>query len=207
MFKLFKKNKSDKGSITVEASIVVPIVILSIVAFIFIGLLLYQRALLQSTADEASCAGAASWCASESVGEIALYWRIYDTNTDEKIGNIEKYAQERLKNKNILKAQITNIHAKITDYKIYRKLEVTLENKYKIPVAGFLRIFGFNNYFTIRVNSCAVIDEPAEFIRNVDFVIDVEKELEEKHPEIKDFAQKTRDTISEIKSKIDKLFN
>ena len=214
---LFRKKKgNNSGSITVEASIVIPIVILSITAFIFMGFLLYQRSLMQSAADRAAESGAASWknpMADTSTGKTAkvelesagLYWRILDTGRNDKLDKIKLYTETLLKKNNIICPENSLVKVDIIDYKVYRKLEVILENSYRMPIGGFLRIFGASDHFIIRVKSCAVIDDPTELIRNTDLLIDIEKELEDKYPGVKNLAEKTRSVISDMKGKIGKF--
>jgi len=213
-----QSDKEPKGSITVEASIVVPIVILSIMALIFIGFLLYQRSLLQVAADTAVEKGAAVWsrhAADMSTGEITsaelkdqgLYWRIYDTDKDSALKKIENYETDLADKRTLLHSKDSAVEAYIRDYVIYKRLEVTVENSYHIPLGSFLKIFGAKDCFTIKVTAYSIIDDPTELIRNTDFIIDIEKELEDKNPGLKNLGDKTRGIFGDIKGKMSDFLN
>lgn len=203
----------SRGSATVEASIIVPFIVLSIAASIYIGIVLYQQAQLRSAADMAAEAGAAVWADAKAdtgtarrqmsdIGSGGLYWRLADTERDEKLGKITRFAERALEKGRLLKAESSKVSVDIKDYIVYKKLEVAVENTYKLPLGSFLRIFGASGRFSINVKSEAVIDDPVELIRNVDFAVDMEKELENRFPELKNLREKTRDTLSGVKGKI-----
>lgn len=213
MIRFFRKKANNNGSSTVEAAIVIPVIILSIAAAIYLGLLLYQRSLLQSAADRAAEAGAAAWenrAADTGSGKIeinnlgneGLYWRVFDTTREDKLEKIKRYALAISGKSNILKPVSSDFKVEIRDYVIYKRLEITVKNSYSIPAGRLLGIFGANDRFTINIKSTAIIDDPAELIRNTDFIIDIEKELEDKYPGVKDLAEKTRTVVGDLKGKI-----
>jgi hypothetical protein len=187
-------------------------------ALVYTGLLLYQRALLQSAADMAAEKGAAAW--SRHGGDLAtgkisasgmddqgLYWRIYDTDKNGALEKIKNYARNLSEDKSLMHSEDSTTDAVIRDYIIYKRLEVTIENRYHIPLGGFLKLFGANDHFTIKVTAYSVIDDPTELIRNTDFIIDVEKELEDKFPSLQNLGEKTRDAFTEIKGKLADFLN
>lgn len=208
----------SRGSATVEASIIVPFIVLSIAASIYIGIILYQQAQLRSAADMAAEAGAAVWADSKAdtgtarlqmsdIGSGGLYWRLADTGRDEKLGKITRFAERALEKGRLLNAESSKVSVDIKDYIVYKKMEVAVENTYKLPLGSFLRIFGASGRFSIKVKSEAVIDDPVELIRNVDFAVDMEKELENTFPELKDLREKTKDTLSGVKGKINEFLD
>lgn len=211
-----RDNNSERGSITVEASIVTPIVILSIIAVILIGLILYQRAVLQSVADTAVQAGAASWenlsvdiatgkTFLDELTENGLYWRLFEVDKEEKAAKLKKYVEALLGNKNILKPESSTASVNISDCIIYKRLELSIVNTYRIPGGVIMRIFGSDEKLRLKVTSFAVIDDPAELIRNIDFVLDIEKELENKYPGLKNIGDKTRGVLNKIKDNLEKF--
>ena len=204
---------AQKGSITVEASIIVPLVILSLAAVIYMGLLLYQRSLVQSAAEMAANQGAAAWAS--GTGEIAtsrptdpetkkikLYRRIYDSDKEQRLKRIEEYALALSSRNEIVPASGAAAEAKIIDIAVSRKLEVRVERYYKMPLGRFVKLFGGSDTITISVKAVSVINEPAEFFRTADLVIDIEKKLEEKFPELKKIGEKTRETLNEMKNRL-----
>ena len=125
---LLKKqnNAGEKGSITVEASIIIPLVILSISAALYIGMLLYQKALLQSAAEEAAGAGAAVWASGTAALEsyrpdrgsdgFRLYRRIYDSGREARLREIEEYAVSLASRNELIKSESITAEATVRDH-------------------------------------------------------------------------------------------
>ncbi len=210
------EDAGNRGSITVEASIIVPVVILSIAAVIYMGLLLYQRAVIQSAAVTAAADGAVVW--SSGIGEIGtggisggsfekikLYRRIYDSDGDACLEKIEEYAASLAGKGELLKPADTTIHAEVQDYAVCRKMVVGITKSYEVPLGRFLRLFGGSGSVTISAKGSSMLDEPVELIRNTDFMIDLEKELEKNNPELKNLGDKARGAMNRIKSRMDQF--
>ncbi len=220
--KLFMNNcvecRKIKGSFTVEASIIVPIMILSIAAVIYTGLLLYQRTIIQSAAESAAADGAAAWSSGmgrigtgkvsgNSFDKIKLYRRIYDRDKEQRLEIIRSHAEALAVRGELLKPVETVIQAQITDYAVCRKLEVTITKSYILPLGGFLKIFGGSKEIVISVKASSMLDEPVELIRNTDFVLDLERQLEENNPDIKNMGDKTRNAMNNLKTRLEKFLN
>jgi hypothetical protein len=212
------EDRQNKGYITVEASIIVPVVILSILAVIYLGLLLYQRSLLQSAAGIASEMGASAWASGiselstgrpygDSFEKIKLYRRIFDASEQEKLTAIKEYAKSNVERNGILKPLETSVDTVIKNYAISRRLEVTISSSYRIPAGGLVKLFGGSGSITLKVKAVSSIDEPAELIRTTDFIIDLEKELENNNPGIKNLGQKTRGAMTELKDRLEQFLN
>lgn len=210
-------DKGKRGYITVEASIIVPFVILSIAAMLYMGLVLYQRAQIQSVSDMAAEAGAAVWgrpladtgtgrTAGPGSGSGGLYWRLADADRVEKLERIVLYAERSLEKGRLLKPVNSKAEAHIKDYAVYKKLVLTVDEEYELPFGRLLKIFGASGSFDIKVVSEAAIDDPVEFRRNIDFAVDLEKELEDRFPELKDLREKSRDALAGVKGKINEFF-
>ncbi len=209
-------NIGDKGSISVEASIIVPLVILAVAAAIYVGLLLYQRALVQSAAEKAVEAGAAAWvCGTSELGtgkpmegsfeEFALYRRLFDSEKQSRLESIEQYALAAAGRHELVKAVNTNVEAVIKDYVVCRKIEVTIRKEYSLPFGRFLKLFGGSDKIEMTVKAVSAMDEPVELIRTTDFIIDIEKKLENQFPELKDIGDKTRNALNEIKGRLEEF--
>ncbi|MDP4091753.1 MAG: pilus assembly protein [Bacillota bacterium] len=220
---------NKNGSITVEASLVVPIVIFCIFAVMYFAILLYQQVHLQATADLTSEKGAESWYNSKiniETGKLdmkyldndGLYWQLLDLNKDKKLNKINNFVLAG-KNKglgmldmsSILVSRMENrnqrVNVVIKDFVIYKKLEVSIRDRYGIPAANILQVFGKGDSLNIPEASEYVISQPSEFIRNIDFVDDLGKEIGRKYPGIGSTFQKIADTIGNIKGKISEFFN
>lgn len=212
------KTKGEKGSITVEASIIVPLVILSIVAAIYLGLLLYQRALVQSAAEAAAEAGATAWSSGtcnvvsvkpdkESFEDFKLYRRLFDSDKESRLKNIEEYALNMAQRHELIQPVESIAEAVVKDYAVYRKLEVEICKSYTLPMGKLMRIFGGSDTIEIEVRATSTIDEPVELIRTTDFIIDIEKKLENQFPQIKDFGEKSRSAMNEIKGRLEQFMD
>ena len=204
---------AQTGSITAEASIIIPLVILCIAAVIYIGLLMYQRSLIQSAAEMAAEAGAAAWASGTGAivtsrpahpesKDFRLYRRIFDSGRDQRLKRIEEYAMALSSQNEIVTSSGTAAEARVIDYAVYRKLEVTVIKHYKIPLGRLVMLFGGSDTVTISVKAVSTINDPAEFIRTADLVIDIEKKLESKFPELKKIGDKTREALNGIKDKL-----
>ena len=209
----------EKGSMVVEASFIMPIVIVCIFVLIYMGLLLYQKAYIQAIADKTSERGAVLWNNAAKNMEIGavkknnldksgLYRDLgfLDSNKNIKLESIKKFAEQRLGRFNILGKTGSNdiniVKVELKDYFLYKKIVVTIRETYKIPIGSLLKIFGGGDRYTIEVKSEAIIDQPAELIRNSDFLIDIERELENENPGLKYLGEKSRGMVDGIKEKI-----
>lgn len=129
MKNIYKKSYKNSGSMTVEASLIVPLIILAIVAVLYICILLYQQAYLQAVANQVSERGAACWSnisrmrindgnfliesgELKSSGDLLnpdLYWRITRSSEKDKIADLKKYTLQKLRKNNILESEISKL--------------------------------------------------------------------------------------------------
>lgn len=209
---------SRDGSMVVEASLVFPIVFLVIIAVIYFCMIIYQKAYIQSLADMAVERGAAVWnnpTKDISIGSVTksninsggLYWRLFDLSRQDKEERVREYIKERLERYSVFGFTVPpEVNVKINDHIAYKVLEVSIDAKYKIPVGGVLKMFGLSEVYNVSARTSAVINEPAEFIRNTDFALDMEKEFEKNHPDCQKTASSVRSSIDNVKTKINKFF-
>lgn len=211
-----KSGYGDKGSITVEAAVLIPFIIMCILAVLFISLIYYQRALLQCAVDKTAKAGAASWEYAKmdiATGKInmnvlddnGLYWRLLEPDREEKVKRLKEYLTLQVKKNSILKPIESEVSIEIKDYKIYKVLIIEALNTYPVPGGGIFSMFGMENHFRLKVVTSVNINDSTEFIRTTDLIMDIEKELEMKNPGIKNLAEKTRNTLSKIKVNMDRF--
>lgn len=225
-----KRLNKNTGSMTVEASLIFPIIILVIVAVIYICILLYQQAYLQAIANHVAERGAACWGNISKMeiddnghrlktGELKdsrellkadLYW----SNKEEKIEKLKKYTIHQIKKNNILSSEISNYNANdisdtkgkvdiwINDYIAYKELNIVIEDSYKIPLGDSLRVFGLDNRYNMHVHSKSSINDPMEFIRNTDFIIHTLNEYEGTSELINKFKM----TLGKVEENIYKFF-
>lgn len=208
----------QNGSLVVEASIIVPVIILALAAVIYTAFVLYQYAYLQALADNYANQAALVWnhrkkdfeTGGLELSEVEiphLYWRLVDPDEHVKKNNVLEYLSLESSNKSMLAAKERIVSLDLKDCVVYKKLVVTVKESYEIPIGRLLKIFGANRHFSIEASSEAVIDDPAEFIRNTDFIVDIERELENTYPAVKNLSEKTRGIVKKIQSGLLNFFN
>jgi len=190
--------KTKKGSTTVEAALIFPVIFLSIITLIYVSIFLYEKAYVKSLADRAAERGAAIWKNPESDMYISLvklehfkdndpYWKLYDSKEKLKKKKIESYIGNSLNKYSILQSRDKDAPMNTTDieynvevknYIVYKKLSVTVKKNFKLPIGNMLSIFGIENTVVIQAKSEALINDPADFIRNTDFAIDMGKRID-----------------------------
>ena len=168
--------KNTKGSFTVEASLVFSVVFLLVAAFVYIFVIMYQYVNVQSIADEAATKGAYYYVNqtgenyySHKINEV--YWRIYDTNKNKKISEINNYANKLL-GKSLFPAE-NNISTNTYNKILMRNLQIEIQEKYPLPVGNLFDIFGLSPVLSLKAVSNSPLDDNAEFIRNMDIVKDI----------------------------------
>lgn len=182
---------SNRGSMTIEASILFSLIFFCIIALIYAGLLLYQQAYLQSLVDRTAQMGALSWNSPKRdmyIGRITesdlnnkdLYWRIVDSSKGDKEKKIINFISSHIGTFGLLRAKSQDMTARVDNCAIYNKLNVKATQTYYLPVGKLLRIFGLDETFAISAEGEAIIQEPAEFVRNTDFILDTGKKLDRK---------------------------
>ncbi len=218
------RKKSQKGSITVESSLIIPIVIFCIIAVLYFLILLYQQVYSLSVSDNAAERGAASWSNSRKdvetgrlgindVGKDGLYWRLFDGKSSLKQDKILNYIGKPGQSTSLLNKRsiLSNISQEgkinFSNYVIYKNISVSIIKNSKIPVSGVTGGFGIVNGYKTSSFSAQPINDPVELIRNLDFAADIEKELERKNPGLANLVQKTGEIITTIKDKIQEFLN
>ncbi|EPR08277.1 TadE/TadG family type IV pilus assembly protein [Ruminiclostridium papyrosolvens] len=168
--------KNTKGSFTVEASLVFSLVFLMVAAFVYIFVIMYQYVNIQSIADEAVTKGAYYYVnqtgekySSYKINE--LYWRIYDTNKNEKISGISNYVNKLL-DKSILPTE-KNISVNTNNKILMKNLQIEIQEIYPLPVGNMFDIFGLSPVLSLKAVATSPLDDNAEFIRNMDIVKDM----------------------------------
>ncbi len=204
-YKIFTANN---GSITIESAIIIPIVFLSIIFVIFIPFELYGKTSIQAIIDLGALRGASAW---DNVnkditsGEINnnmgnymgnyndLYWRLHDRNEDIK--------KQKLKNW-LLSISFKNFQ----NPDIFNKININQE-MIRVELEKhvlFKKVLIETNTGDRRLDATseAFVTEPAEFIRNVDFLLDIAAEIKKYNPQITNPLEYLKNKTSYIKQKL-----
>lgn len=199
--KLQKKGKNEKGSFTIEASLVFPIILLLTVAFILISVFIYERVFLYYIAVTTAERTTYSWNNSNKnpvTGEFPLgsyddlYWRLTDDQLfglfmqSEQSGSTLKVSIEG--NRNIestedinngnslaeskLQNSLVHIPSGINGSSTYRNFVV--DKKVSVYLENPINIsppLGDLIGNKISVNASSTITDPVEFIRTTNLII------------------------------------
>lgn len=206
--KTFKQ--SDRGSIVVEAALIVPIVIIAMIVVLYIMLIIFQTSLMQITANNIAERAAATYynnhaslisgkTSKENIASLGLYRRWSSDSSFQQI-DFETAAIHSLQQKSILKGK-NSLDIKKSGNIISQRITVMIDCTYENPLESVTALWGLESKIDLRVKAEATIDDPAEFIRNSDFIL----ETASKVPIISDFEEKWQDIINRIIDYVNKL--
>jgi hypothetical protein len=193
--------RDESGGFTLETAIIMPIVFIINLLLLFLGLLLCEQSAAQSCAQQAAEKGAFMWSSYSCPGSNDLYRRMLEKHSEEKKEAVREYAQSLLHDRAILKPYSSEVFIDHLSSLFDSRLVVRVVSFYRIP---FLRSMGLlqSDIIIVDAASEAVIDEPVELIRNTDFLIESEQELEKAFPEFGDLREeligKVKDVIGSL---------
>lgn len=196
---------NKKGSVTIEAAIILPFIMFFILSFIILGFLMSQRSLTKVVADLACEKASQIWYSDskdilmnyltyDDIENFNLYESIYDKNKNDKKNLIKSYVYYKLEKLNAIKPtnrdyntadfqteNLTNKSAIVevnvrTEFVFKKRIEITITRKLKNPIGRYLKSFGVNEYIIITTTSSKSINSPVEFIRNTDLAFDTYKQ-------------------------------
>lgn len=204
--------KSEKGSFTIEASLVFPVIFLLVLSFIFISIFIYEKASLYYIASTVAERAAYNWnnsFKSTSTGELELgsyesrlYWRLADDKILDSLLSLSNNYQpiefninedyvflDSLPEKKLL-LSAKNIPEGINGKLIYqnniqRKVIVELESSLRVP-SFVVNLIGSR----IKARAYSTITEPVEFIRTIDFLRNYSYLLEKNKDTVKNVLNK-----------------
>lgn len=192
--------RSERGSFTIEASLIFPIVFLLTVSFLFISIFMYQKVTLFYIASQAAERAAHNWNNSYKdpfTGEFqmgesdGLYWRLTDDRLlDLLLGLNSRYepvhvtlgsqtSSNRLPQQKLQKManKIPNgIKGKMIYQNSISKQSIIVELESPIKIPSFVaHLIGDK----VSARASANVNDPVEFIRTVDLVLNYSDILKE----------------------------
>ena len=180
--------KTQKAAYTLEAVIVMSTIIFIIFAILSAFLLIYQNAVMFYVATQAAQEGAVMWTdsAHDLDGRVSgtdsqgLYYRIGELagGNSQKEERIRSWAEERLAAMTpdtLVGSGAASVEAKFHNYVVRRVVEVRITKEVDIPFREIAQYFGADLDMTVTARASTA--EPAEFIRNVDYAIELTTEL------------------------------
>lgn len=187
---------SEKGSITVEAAIVYPIVLLVLVTIIFFMIGLYRQVSILSVVN----------LSVEEAIEIAKTENasLYGGLTADEIKECLKNKGARDDSLLILGNYLDDADVRLDKNMFYKKINVSIYKTYPTGISFVDSMLGDEeNGFTIYAESESIMRDPAEFIRNVDMISDFASRI----PVVANLQGKYRNNLESINSKITDAFS
>lgn len=172
---------SQSGSLTIETAMIFSIVFFMVIALIYTAMLMYQYAYLQSLASRAAQRGAAIYpesCKDMFIGSIYVadmqnndpYDDIFNSRKDIKDGRVNNFIKVQAGNYSLFEEKQPQIAVESRNYIFCQNIKVTISSEYKLPAGDLLKVFGLGSSFSLTASSEALVNNPAEFVRNTDFI-------------------------------------
>ncbi len=183
-----------KGSLTVEAALLLPMIVFLICSLIVLAFYLHDRNRMEGLLDEVLMKGALATKHEADVrtGRVeyenirkrgVLYLLIGDTKQQEQ--ELQEYLRE-LSDQGFFLTEITDIRVEVSKL----KMKITLEGIFEVPLRGILEFFRPDR--RMRMAAERRIHDPAEFIRVSEVVLDTGSKIK---------------SIDELKKKMEKVFD
>lgn len=220
-----QKGRREWGAVEVEATIILPIVILSVVMLLYLSLFLYQRANLQAgletaliyyknivtdtyvkrnesltypAGDESSIGEGNSYEAAEPLNPYRGFYHVIADNINEEnvVGGFEDYFYSAAGN--MLFAEDLKIEIEYVNYAFIKEFKASAVQKVVWPID--LSILGVGREYEITAAARAAVVDHDGIIRDADYAIDLleETKLGEIAHGLGDQVKKAYDKMKEI---------
>lgn len=172
----------QKGSFTIEATIVISAMLIALCAVMYAFMIMYQNVVIIYAASYGAQQGARSWVNSG----ISLDGSIRGYNSEIYSGVVEVFGGDLVntKKQNIkaavnekLKMSVFSTDSAIVkiDFEnniLQRKVIVDIKQTIPIPFSEIVKFFNHGEAFALKAKMEATIVEPAEYIRNIDYAVE-----------------------------------
>lgn len=214
--------KSEQGLVVVEAVIIMPIAILSVILLIYISLFFCQRANLQAALETSVIYYKNTITDTFISTDDELTFTIPEESVSDRRGNLylaeepespyrgmftftqsseEENAFEtffRSVAGNLLLGDEVDVTYKMRNYVIFHELEATAVQHVQFPLINFSILGIENNNYTISASARVAVVNHEDLIRNADYAIDL-LEKTKLGDVMKDFAQKIGEFYGRLK--------
>ncbi|MFP4697753.1 MAG: TadE family protein [Eubacteriales bacterium] len=182
------RQKCSQGSFTVEASLIMPIVIFVIISLIYMGFYMHDVAYLQSVANNASMKSAKAMAYknreidegnivySDIDDRVNIYWRFSNKSYREIESSVKAYIVEKIGSKCFgvpmnKDSALSNINIKLIKERVMNKyITIQLESNFQTPFDFIPRLLNGGEELKITVKSKSVMPDASEFIRNTTLI-------------------------------------
>ena len=197
------KVKNEKGSATIEGLIIIPLVLLTVCLMIYLTCLLFERGMLLNATGKAAIEASAGWKESEGAASYNrksnLYWRTYDNSIGSKAGAAQQAAEKHFKRTGIEGFTSVDGYSEYKKGLLAKRINAGLKNRTTFPGRIVMRYFRQPTSVESDISSRSIIPDNAEFIRNIDHVVELEKELEKKCPKLAEVANSYQEALERIR--------
>ena len=186
--------RSEKGAVSViEAALVYPVVIFTVVTLIYMGMYIYDVSLLNDRARTAAVTAAktVTFTGYDELGDVYSSLELDPKAPAPDRAHVDKYYSESSPYRYFVNGKADDkFAAKVCDYasggmfrgsgvtctvdvkrKLFdREVVVTVEKNVTLP--GILRLSGVKTGRKMTATASAVTSDPAEFVRNTDLVME-----------------------------------
>ncbi len=198
-----RQYSSSRGSLTVEAVLIVPIIIFVLFWLVNIAFVLYQYAALQSYANQGVEAAQSGWDnTSKEIGsgrledskqldDEWLYWNVIDRDQGIKKRSLQQWVQKRLQKDRLMslftgRSKQGKVTVEVETQSILslrRGIEVRITDNRNTLFSPLRSLFGFALTNQVAVVSRGTLQDPAELIRNLDWGTELYSEYINEKPE------------------------
>ena len=184
--------ENQDGYLTIEITIVFTTLFFSLLFILFMGMVLYQEVNVQSLAVRTSERGSVIYSSRVSdmtTGEKTLAdFKIRDPyrnvpfmdngNKKEYKDLMNKYVNQKLGRNSILNGIVHNQNDYVTikDNLLSKKIVVSIQAGYTLPVDSISKMFGKEGPFDVNTTAISAVVDAPDFVRNVDIATDVFKQ-------------------------------
>ena len=199
----------ETGSVTMESILIVPIVFLTVCLILYSIILLFERGALLNSVVGAVIEASESWKETDDLSvnlrESDLYWRMADVSRGEKLSITAANAVKEFFSSSVDGFTSAEAYSDSAKNPISRYVEAGMKNATEFPEKKVMRQFRLPNIFTADIKARSIIPDFAEFIRNADFVMDIENELTSHSFESGSYVESFNEILESIHSYIRSL--
>ncbi len=207
-------SRNERGAVSViEAAIIYPVVILTVAVMLYIGIYIYETALLKDKAENTAVQAAKSI---SFAGYNELSEGEYNTSDNISFSLINSAYEDNKPYRYIVKGKVSdkfskdaadyasgliissdsvNCDIEVKRHLLNREVKVTINKNIAMP--QMFSLLEMNAEYGIHVCASALTSDPAEFIRNTDFTVNTVTYLSERF-HINEKLQPLREKITEL---------
>ena len=185
MHNLFCQN-DERGDVIVEATILLPLIILIYAGFVLLATYMPVRGNVQRAAQYAasiiSIQESDTWIKYDKE-QLKQQWMKKDelpNDRSKKQETAEKFVTSILDNGIVANGgEIQEVKCDVTNYVIYKEIVVTVEYEVQLPFG--IPLIGLDSHYIVTESATAIIDDGDGFVRNVDMLTDFVNYLDKKY--------------------------